>query len=70
MLGGYLGMDRLVFFIAIAGALFSSYFLYLQVFVIKALCVYCLGSAAVSYLLGLMTWIKTHTPASPSQIAS
>lgn len=37
------------------GAVFSTYFLYVQIFLIKALCVYCVGSAVVSYLLAILT---------------
>lgn len=49
------GAKRLVFLVAIAGAVFSTYFLYLQFFVIQALCIYCLGSAFVAYALTLLT---------------
>jgi uncharacterized membrane protein len=57
------GMRRLVFVIALAGALFSSYFMYLQFFVIKALCVYCMGSALVAYILAILTFLATRTRA-------
>lgn len=53
-----LGTKRLVFLVAIAGALFSTYFLYLQFFVIQALCIYCLGSAFVAYTLALLTGMR------------
>jgi uncharacterized membrane protein len=33
---------------ATSGVLFSGYFLYVQFFLIKALCIYCLGSAAIT----------------------
>ena len=56
-----IGTKRLVFFIALAGALFSSYFMYLQFFVIKALCIYCIGSAFVAYILAILTWWATRT---------
>lgn len=36
---------------SIAGALSSLYFIYLQAFVIKAFCIYCVFSAACSFLL-------------------
>ncbi len=59
-----IGMRRVVFIIALAGAIFSSYFMYLQFFVIKALCIYCMGSALVAYILAILTWIATRTQAS------
>lgn len=46
---------RSLFGITIFGFLASGYFFYLQAFVIWALCVYCLGSAAFSTLLLLLT---------------
>lgn len=42
--------------LAVIGVLFSTYFVYLQQFVIKALCIYCLGSALVSYLLAVLVY--------------
>ncbi|MBY0110674.1 vitamin K epoxide reductase family protein [Patescibacteria group bacterium] len=36
---------------SVVGALASAYFLFLQVFVIKAICIYCLASAVVSFIL-------------------
>ena len=42
--------------LAAIGVLFSSYFLYLQLFVIEALCIYCIGSAVVSYFLALLVF--------------
>lgn len=38
------------------GIFASGYFVYLQVFVIKALCIYCLASATTSLLLFLNGW--------------
>ena len=52
---------RLVFLVALAGALFSTYFMYLQFFVINALCIYCMGSALVAYILAILTWLATRT---------
>lgn len=46
--------------IALVGALFSTYFLYVQIVLIKALCIYCIGSAIVSYLLGFLTYQRYH----------
>lgn len=62
------GMRRLVFSIALAGALFSSYFMYLQFFVIKALCIYCMGSAFVAYLLAILTFLAIRTQAPPTPL--
>jgi uncharacterized membrane protein len=61
------GMRRLVFMIALAGAFFSTYFMYLQFFVIKALCIYCMGSAFIAYILAILTWlaIRSHTEVAP-----
>jgi uncharacterized membrane protein len=61
------GMRRLVFMIALAGAFFSTYFMYLQFFVIKALCIYCMGSAFIAYILAILTWlaIRAHTEVAP-----
>lgn len=42
-----------------AGALFSVYFMYLQVFLIKAVCLYCLISATVAGLLLCTTLFLT-----------
>lgn len=44
---------RLLSIFTVAGLLASLYFLFLQIFIIKALCLYCLGSAATSALLFL-----------------
>jgi len=47
------------------GALFSLYFIGLQVFAIKALCVYCLGSFALAVLIFALTyvlWRRTSVP--------
>lgn len=41
---------------AVLGILASAYFLFLQVFIIKALCIYCLASALTSTLLFLNGW--------------
>jgi uncharacterized membrane protein len=46
MLGGEVGV-YLGFLIALVGTLFSAYLTYLEVFVIRALCQWCLASAAV-----------------------
>ena len=69
ILGALLFLDlrkiRLLHLLAafsLLGILASGYFLFLQIFVIKALCIYCLGSALTSTLLfmnGLYVYKKT-----------
>jgi len=44
-------LAKLILAFGIIGALSSLYFLYIQTFLIKALCVYCIGSALVAFLL-------------------
>lgn len=38
-------------FVSILGVLASVYFLYVQVFIIQALCIYCVGSAVIAFIL-------------------
>jgi uncharacterized membrane protein len=47
---------KLLFLISALGFLLSVYFLYLQIYVIEALCIYCLASFVVATLLFLATW--------------
>lgn len=42
---------KLLVLVTAFGALASLYFLYLQIYVIEAICIYCLGSALASFLL-------------------
>lgn len=49
-------LSGLVFLAAGVGALFSLYFMYLQFFVIQAICIYCLLSAVVSILTFGVAW--------------
>lgn len=49
-------IDYLLLGLAGAGALCSLYFLYAQFFLIKALCIYCVGSAVIAGLLLLASW--------------
>lgn len=44
-------MRAAMFFWSIAGVLFSAYFMYLQYFVIEAICLYCVISAVATVLL-------------------
>lgn len=41
---------------SLLGIIASAYFIYLQIFIIKALCIYCLGSALTSTLLFFNGW--------------
>lgn len=45
------GAVRAVWAFSAAGVLASAFYVYLQIFVIQALCMYCLGSALTSLLL-------------------
>lgn len=45
------GMDRLLGILSVVGALASAWFLYIQLALIKAVCIYCLASAAISAFL-------------------
>ncbi len=51
--------------LALIGVGFSTYFIYLQQFVIKALCVYCLGSALISYLLAVLVFARKKPAETP-----
>lgn len=46
----------IVTLMGLVGVLFSTYFLYVQIVLIKALCIYCIGSAMVTYLLSILTY--------------
>jgi uncharacterized membrane protein len=57
--------------LGIIGLLASIFFLFLQFFVIKALCVYCLGSAAISLLaciLCILLWKRYGRPRKPDVV--
>ena len=49
-------LTRVLYWGSVIGLLASLYFLYLQVFLIKALCIYCLASLAISVLLFALVW--------------
>lgn len=38
------------------GLIVSTYFLFLQIFIIKALCIYCIASFVIAALLAVVTW--------------
>ena len=53
-------------FLGIVGLIASIFFVLIQVFLIKALCIYCLGSAVISLLaciLAIMLWKRFTAPA-------
>ncbi len=53
-----------LFVVAVLGILSSIYFIGLQIFVIKALCIYCLGSFVISFLIFILATLlyRRHTP--------
>lgn len=55
---------RALFLLGLIGLIASIFFVGVQVFLIQALCIYCLGSAAISVLIfALATWIwARYTP--------
>jgi len=55
-------LTRALYMLSIAGALASLVFLAIQFVLIKALCVYCIGSAGISFLIFFVLqdlWRKT-----------
>lgn len=61
---------KLLLLVTALGVLASIYFLYLQVYVIEAVCIYCLGSALASFLLcglSIAVW-KRLVPQPPAVI--
>ena len=57
----------------VVGLLASFYFIYLQFFVIKAICIYCMLSAVTSltlFVLGLIAFSKLRSAATASQDAA
>ncbi len=50
-------MHLAMFLWAIAGVLFSAYFMYLQYFVIEAVCLYCVISATATALLLIFSFL-------------
>jgi uncharacterized membrane protein len=52
-----------LFFLSLAGVLFSAYLTYLELFVIKAICWWCVASAViVTGIFGLSAWEVTAPP--------
>jgi uncharacterized membrane protein len=49
--------QKLLLFLTTMGALFSLYFVYLMIFVIQAICLYCFASAIISLLIFVSTII-------------
>ena len=51
--------QKLLLFLTSMGALFSLYFVYLMIFVIKAICLYCFASAIISFALFILASIQS-----------
>ena len=52
-------LSRALWFLAIVGALASAIFVFIQVALIKALCIYCIGSAVIAFaVLGIVWALK------------
>lgn len=58
-------LARPLFILAVIGALVSAWFLYVQLFLIQALCVYCLGSALVALGLCVPAFLLIRPSGSP-----
>lgn len=56
--GNKLG-QKLLLFLTAMGALFSLYFVYLMIFVIQAICLYCFASAIISFALFILASIQS-----------
>jgi uncharacterized membrane protein len=54
-----------LFGLGIVGLLFSFYFLWLQFFVINAICIYCLGSFAISVIIFICTTLLVRVRTEP-----
>ncbi len=50
-------LEKAVFILTLAGFLTSLYFLYLQIFVIKELCLYCLISLMTATNIFIFSWL-------------
>jgi uncharacterized membrane protein len=50
------GADALLY-LSVLGGLFSLYFVYLQAFVIRAFCIYCVASAIASFVLVILAYV-------------
>ena len=48
-------LSSLAFAVALAGALYSAYLTYLELFEIEAICAWCVASAAVVTLIALLS---------------
>ena len=57
--------QKLLLFLTAMGAMFSLYFVYLMIFVIKAICLYCFASAIISFLLLVFTIITYPQKSNP-----
>jgi uncharacterized membrane protein len=56
--------------LSLAGVLFEAYFLYLQVFVIGAVCIWCTSyglSLVLRFLIALTVWVRNRSAEGPAQ---
>lgn len=59
-------LSQLLFVVAVVGTLLSFYFASLQIFVIKAICIYCFGSFFLTIGIFVTTlMLARHKPAAP-----
>ncbi len=61
------GLDRIIAALSVVGVLASAYFVYVQLALIDALCIYCLASAAIAVLLAVVAYglIRGNSPPLP-----
>jgi uncharacterized membrane protein len=58
------------YLLSLVGVIFDGYFLYLQVFVIEAICVWCVTyelSLLARFLIALVVWIRQPRPGQPDE---
>ncbi len=53
----FMYLTRLLRIFAVVGALASAVFIYIQIFLIGALCLYCVTSAVISFLILASVWM-------------
>jgi uncharacterized membrane protein len=62
-------LDRLLALLALVGVVASVKFLYIQLVLIQAVCIYCLASAAVAGLLGIAAYLLVRRGPPPRETA-
>jgi uncharacterized membrane protein len=55
-------LERALALLSAIGVVASAYFLYVQLALIKAVCLYCLASALIAVLLALVAWLLVRSP--------